>query len=427
MVVGPDWWVSGKSGSLSPKAQAQVWALNQMSEKFKLTLTWDQIAAQVTKVGGGHPAGNSVRRLCVAMDADPNWYPGKLSEGAGARGPKRKFTEQKQQAIAKCARALKASGDEPTVDAVRVRCPTATTNPETEEPFDKKLILNVFRTRCYDKDPNKPWKFQYPLQKTSLSDALIQARLTWATAMLALGYTASWYNRHCVWFDPCYTILPGSARAQHDAKQSRYGRGKRWISDDAKLYSRNLQPSRYASKQKSSGDRRIWWMIIVCRNKVRLHFLGEDWAPDAEHHASFVLGLPRILNSMLGADTIKPRTLFTDRGPGMYQGKYGTITEGYRKAVRKAGFTTFAGDDASWQPGDVADALMHETVASWCKKFFAKHPLKEWSIDANKARLHDCAVYINKTGDYDVTGLTSSMPRRMHELKFKYKGGRMPY
>ena len=60
---------------------------------------------------------------------------------------------------------------------------------------------------------------------------------------------------------------------------------------------------------------------------------------------------------------MKPLTLITDRGSGMYC-KYGAITDAYRNAVRKANFQTFTGDDASWQPGDLSDLFMHETVAA---------------------------------------------------------------
>ena len=31
---------------------------------------------------------------------------------------------------------------------------------------------------------------------------------------------------------------------------------------------------------------------------------------------------------------------------------------------------TFAGEDAKWQPPDLADVFMHETVASWVRQYF---------------------------------------------------------
>ena len=138
----------------------------------------------------------------------------------------------------------------------------------------------------------------------------------------------------------------------------------------------------FAKKQKSKGDQKIWWMIVVSRDKVKLHFLGEAWEPTGSHMASFVKELSGILDKMFGKDVSKPRVLFTDRGSGMYQETVGTINEDYRKAVHKHGFRTFAGDDASWQPGDLSDLLMHETVAAWAAKFFKNHPLKDKTLES---------------------------------------------
>ena len=50
---GPDWWIGGKDGYLSPWGQARVFALIAVSEELGLKLTDEQIAARVQKVGGG--------------------------------------------------------------------------------------------------------------------------------------------------------------------------------------------------------------------------------------------------------------------------------------------------------------------------------------------------------------------------------------
>ena len=41
-----------------------------------------------------------------------------------------------------------------------------------------------------------------------------------------------------------------------------------------------------------------------------------------------------------------------------------------------------AGDDANWQPGDLSDLFMHETVAAWAAKFFKNHPLKDKTLES---------------------------------------------
>ena len=131
MSQGPEWWISGKQGSLAPRAQAQVWGLHVMAKNQDVKMSNDDIAAMVTKVGGGHPSQQAIASWRKTFDDDPDWYPGKQNEEAQQRGPKRKFTVQKQMAVAKSAMALKAAGEEPTVDAVRARCPTASINPDT--------------------------------------------------------------------------------------------------------------------------------------------------------------------------------------------------------------------------------------------------------------------------------------------------------
>ena len=428
MSQGPDWWISGKQGSLAPRAQAQVWGLHVMAKNQDVKMSNDDIAAMVTKVGGGHPCQQAIAQWRKTFDDDPDWYPGKQSEEAQQRGPKRKFTVQKQMAIAKSAMALKAAGEEPTVDAVRARCPTASINPDTGNVFDDKLILEVFRTRCYDKDPNYPWKRQNTLQKSSLPADQIKARYDWSKEMERLinteGYSAAWFHRHCIWFDPCYTIIPDSARSEHNQEQARHGKGPRWISDDARTYSRNLGASGY-KKQKGKSDTKVWWMIIVSRDKVKLHFLGEAWEPTSHYVALFVKELPGILNKMFGKDTKKPRVLITDRGTGMYVGSSGIITDAYKEAVRKHGFRTFTGDDASWQPGDLSELFMHETVAAWAAKYFKNHPLKQKdkSVETIKQRLAECEAYCNTC---KVSDLTHSLPRRVAELKAE-KGGKLKY
>ena len=57
MPTGPQWWVSGRKGTLSPWAQAQVFALCKISEKKGVFLYDSDIAQEVFKVGGGHPPG----------------------------------------------------------------------------------------------------------------------------------------------------------------------------------------------------------------------------------------------------------------------------------------------------------------------------------------------------------------------------------
>ena len=104
---GPEWWVSAREGTLAPWAQAMVWALAQVNSMRDLWLTDDEIAACVTKVGGGQPSKMAVSKWRAIFKEDPDWYPGKTSEEQMKPGPKKVLTAQKASAIANSAMAMK--------------------------------------------------------------------------------------------------------------------------------------------------------------------------------------------------------------------------------------------------------------------------------------------------------------------------------
>ena len=164
---GPEWWASGKHGSLSPWTQAKVFALVTASRQRSLGLSDTEIANEVFKVGGGHPGHTAIANLRGCFDSDPDWYPGKKAWSGKRPGPSPLLTPQKKQALAKAAMALKRAGEEPTVAAVIQRAPRASLNPSTGEAFTDKYILQVFRTMCYDDGPPDPWGHQLPYQKTA--------------------------------------------------------------------------------------------------------------------------------------------------------------------------------------------------------------------------------------------------------------------
>ena len=57
------------------------------------------------------------------------------------------ITKAQENAIAQSAMSMKRKGLEPSVSAVIAQRPQATLNPETEEPFTSKVILEVFHHR----------------------------------------------------------------------------------------------------------------------------------------------------------------------------------------------------------------------------------------------------------------------------------------
>ena len=215
----------------------------------------------VSEVGGGSPTPSALCMFFKTVDNDPEWYPGK--HGGAKRGRKPLLTAAKRRCIARSAMtAKKKHGDEPCVAAVIHACPLATLNPETQLPFCDKTIRKVFAEDCYDFDPACTWSFQTPLQKVFLPDAVKAHRLRMANHLLAEGRDAAWFSRHVVWFDPCASIIPGSQR-QYDLMRQACKRRKRWMSDDAKLYSPNLPGPPTALKQKGWEGRKVNWFVVL--------------------------------------------------------------------------------------------------------------------------------------------------------------------
>ena len=426
----PSQWMQGPTGKLSPWSLAKVWALHAVNDEYDLGLTNLAIAAKVKRIGGGCPTEECIRGWRLVFDADPDWYPGKAVPGHKTAGRKKVITAAQENAIAKVAMALKASGAEPTAAAVKARCPKACLNPETGEAFSEKVLYQVFRSKCYDHDPSSPWSTYNPKMKTALTVALIEHRLVWAQQMLDLGHRADWYFRHCVWMDPCSTIIHSQDKQKQDAVVASYGKGPRWMSADARDDSRNTRASPYAGKQCQWGDIRVWWFVVLCQGVVQIQAMPEGWRQNGVGQAFMVSMLPGLLEKMLGRSAPRPDTVFTDRGPGLYHPSQGTIVPEYMQALEAYGFKPFAGEHAKWQPPDLADVLLHETAVAWIRQWFKKHPPKYGAaMSKNRSTLEaafaECAAYMNE--NHDVEGLCKSLPRRLRVLKEDRAGDRLKH
>ena len=182
-----DLWLHGQHGTLAPREQLKVWALReawmhtaqpaQAESKYGL-LSW--IAARVEKVGGGHPTVNSVKDMLANMDADDDWFPGKIH--GKRRGRKRVLRGPKAAAVARSAKALKLRGGDPTYAQVLAACPAAVINPDTGLPVDKRAVYRCFRECCFDDDehPENTWSLKRRLSRSALTDEQMAKRLRWA-------------------------------------------------------------------------------------------------------------------------------------------------------------------------------------------------------------------------------------------------------
>ena len=141
--------------------------------------------------------------------------------------------------------------------------------------------------------------------------------------------------------------------------------------------------------------------------------------------------LPEALDKMLGRASKKPRTLFTDRGPGFYHRRWGTITGDYESACREHGFKPWAGTNSKRgpraQPPDVADFLLHETTVSWLRSLEEQtRPVRPWEETPGELekRLQQAVSWINKK--YNVRGLCRGVPDRLRALVHETRGDRLP-
>ena len=163
----------------------------------------------------------------------------------------------------------------------------------------------------------------------------------------------------------------------------------------------------------------MWWFIVLFRGDLHIEIMPDEWEQTSEGMAIFVSKLEGILRSRLGASAILPRVIASDRGPGFYVCNTASITHGYSDALDAHGFRAFAGEDASGQPADIPDVLVHETVAGWIRTYFKKHPCKR-SLDlasnelAMKAMMRACVRHIR--AEYDLKSLCGGFRKRLQEV-----------
>ena len=109
---------------------------------------------------------------------------------------------------------------------------------------------------------------------------------------------------------------------------------------------------------------RISWVVVLARERVAIDMLPDDWVLNGDGMAHVVASLPRILRRLLPPGSTLPRTLFTDRGTGMYA-PLGMVVHAYAAAVASACFRLYWGQNVEEQAPDMGDLLLHETAVAW--------------------------------------------------------------
>ena len=359
-----DLWKDGKEGCLSPLEQCRAWALREVYREDEVPekKLYTQVAAKLTKIGGGHPTPRAVLKLFGRVDNDGDWYPGKVQEG---RGRKQVLTGLAKGVIKRSAEAMSRRGGEPTYKAMCGTCPEAVKNPDTSQPVGKKRVYDVFRKHCKDDGSDMPWENKSKLQMSALPDYIIAHRKRFLRYMLGLPHSDEWYYKNIIWMDLCSDIIPTSENIAAKQTLARKG-GKGWMSPDCREYSRNLKGDKTPIKQNSGGTYRIWWMPVLARGKLHIEVFNAEFPGENGAGAAFAAEKLRpILNVRFGWQPSKPKIVFTDKSKCFYHGTTGKIRDGWKDAIKKAGLKTFFGDDATEQPGTLGDFLLHETAVAW--------------------------------------------------------------
>ena len=408
-------WLSGRTGSMCALQQARAWALREVwrdDDKSEYGM-YEYIAGKVEKVGGGHPGGDAIMKFFQRVDEDPRWFPGKSAQQR--RGPASAITPTNQAVVARSAMAMKERGQEPTYASLVAACPQALTNPTTQEVVGKKRVYAILEERCYD-DPENPddtWEHNSRYSKVALTETAKRQRFDWGLHEQGRNRQPAWLYKNVVWTDICNTILARTEKRHLEMTLARKGK-KGWGSKGSKLCSKNLRGKPESLKQRSWDTVRVWWAPVLSRGKLHLEVLGDDFPGETPEGAATLVAKVRAAVNVRFQSSDQPRILFTDRGQGFYNIKGGRITTAYKEALSEHSLKAYYGDNASVQPGNLQEVLLHETAVAWVRRREAvSQPLRPWKETPAEyaARLRSICQYIN--ANFDVEGLCRKFPERL--------------
>ena len=193
--------------------------------------------------------------------------------------------------------------------------------------------------------------------------------------------------------------------------------GKGWMSKGSQSNSSNLRRPNSVLKLHSSDTVRLWWLPVLTRGKLHIEILPDNFPGDTEEGAGVMVQKVRSALNVRFPGGAAPKVLFTDRGNGFYNAGTGGITDTYRAALRTHGLQAFFATDASIQPGQLQELMLHETAVSWMRTRLARTtPRMSWEETPEQygTRLKACAAYIN--AHHDVQQLCRDLPKRLQEL-----------
>ena len=194
---------------------------------------------------------------------------------------------------------------------------------------------------------------------------------------------------------------------------------KGWCSDGSEFFSQNLKGKMESLKKnlgalsKSGGPLSFPGVSCTSRSSTTA-FQAEN----AEGARILVGKVRAALNRRFQNEARKPDVLFVDRGPGFFNTGNGKITPAFHEALQENSLTSIMGEDASTQPGNLQEVLLHETAVSWMRVHLCETtPVKSWLETRSEygSRLKRCCEEINNAND--VESLCNAFPKRIRKLR----------
>ena len=185
------------------------------------------------------------------------------------------------------------------------------------------------------------------------------------------------------------------------------------------MFSCSLAGKKEALKQNSWDSMRVWWAPVLTRGKLHVEIFDDQFSGETPAGAAVLVQKVRAaLNTRFQGGARQPKIVFVDRGKGFYTPATGKITGQFQAALQDNGLTSFMGENASKQPGNLQELMLHETAVSWLRVRLAESvPRQPWleTRDAFSTRLKRCCEKVNR--DLDVEGLCRSFPKRIAKLR----------